>query len=44
MMGLELGQNMQAIVALLILLLVPALARWLDQLAEPAPQPVHRGK
>ena len=31
-------------VALLILLLVPALARWLDQLAEPAPQPVHRGK
>lgn len=32
------------IVALLILLLVPALARWLDLLAEPAPEPAHRRK
>ena len=32
------------IVALLIMLLVPALARWLDLLAEPAPQPAHRHK
>ena len=43
----ELGASLAMlflIVALLILLLVPALARWLDQLAEPAPQPVHRGK
>lgn len=30
------------IVALLVVLLVPALARWLDLLAEPSPQPAHR--
>ena len=30
------------IVALLVVLLVPALARWLDLLAEPAPRPAHR--
>jgi hypothetical protein len=43
----ELGASLAMlflIVALLILLLVPALARWLDQLAQPAPQPVHRRK
>lgn len=41
----ELGASLAMlflIVALLIVLLVPALARWLDLLAEPPPQPVHR--
>jgi len=43
----ELGASLAMlflIVALLIVLLVPALARWLDMLAEPAPRPVHRQK
>ncbi|MEI7599486.1 MAG: hypothetical protein WCJ41_09200 [Aestuariivirga sp.] len=41
----ELGASLSMlflIVALLIVLLVPALARWLDLLAEPAPRAVHR--
>ncbi|MCA3559720.1 MAG: hypothetical protein IOC82_01660 [Aestuariivirga sp.] len=40
----ELGASLAMlflIVALLIALLVPAFARWLDLLAEPAPRPVH---
>ncbi|MCA3555702.1 MMPL family transporter [Aestuariivirga sp.] len=40
----ELGASLAMlflIVALLVLLLAPALARWLDLLAEPAPRPVH---
>ncbi|PZF77672.1 hypothetical protein DK847_04345 [Aestuariivirga litoralis] len=43
----ELGASLAMlflIVGLLIVLLVPALARWLDLLSEPAPQPVHRQK
>lgn len=43
----ELGASLAMlflIVALLIMLLVPALARWLDLLAEPAPEPAHRRK
>lgn len=41
----ELGASLAMlflIVALLVVLLVPALARWLDLLAEPARQPLHR--
>jgi predicted RND superfamily exporter protein len=41
----ELGASLALlflIVALLVVLLVPALARWLDLLAEPSPQPAHR--
>lgn len=41
----ELGASLAMlflIVALLVVLLVPALARWLDLLAEPSPQPAHR--
>jgi len=43
----ELGASLAMlflIVALLIMLLVPALARWLDLLSDPFPRPAHRRK
>lgn len=43
----ELGASLAMlflIVALLIMLLVPALARWLDLLSDPVPRPAHRRK